>query len=333
MRIAMLNPPFRFGADPSQWITVPPQGYGGIQWVVATLVDGLLELGHEVLLMGAPGSPERPGLAVSDAVDPEDVAKELRSWAPTAVHDHTDGQFAPAQHFVPTVTTHHANCRPAHTRNQTYLSRAQRDAVGSPGAPIVRLPVNAARCRFESKKKNYLLFLGRVSAHKGPYQAARFAEAAGLPLVVAGPAWEKPYLESLLRTFPSTVEFVGEVGGELRTELLSQARAILVFSQTKGGPFGGDWVEPGATVVSEAAASGTPVISTDNGCLREIVPGVGAVVTESTDLTARQAREVLAHLPTPEAVRSLALRRWDHRRIAGRYVNLYQAAAQGGTWG
>src|SRR5688572_30301314 len=41
MRIAQVSPP---------WVAVPPSGYGGIEWVVALLADGLAERGHDVTL-------------------------------------------------------------------------------------------------------------------------------------------------------------------------------------------------------------------------------------------------------------------------------------------
>ena len=41
MRIAQIAPP---------WITVPPAGYGGTEWVVQQLCDGLVARGHEVAL-------------------------------------------------------------------------------------------------------------------------------------------------------------------------------------------------------------------------------------------------------------------------------------------
>ena len=41
MRIAQIAPP---------WITVPPSGYGGTEWVVQQLCDGLAARGHEVVL-------------------------------------------------------------------------------------------------------------------------------------------------------------------------------------------------------------------------------------------------------------------------------------------
>ena len=46
-RIALIAPP---------WYTIPPSGYGGIEWVVALLADGLTDRGHDVTLFAAPGS-------------------------------------------------------------------------------------------------------------------------------------------------------------------------------------------------------------------------------------------------------------------------------------
>ena len=44
MRIAVLAP---------VWFAVPPTGYGGIEWVVSLLADGLAEQGHEVTLFAS----------------------------------------------------------------------------------------------------------------------------------------------------------------------------------------------------------------------------------------------------------------------------------------
>jgi hypothetical protein len=74
----MLIPPYRYGLNPAQWISVPPQGYGGIQWVAAAIIDGLLKCGVEVLLIGAPGSPERAGLSVSAATEEPGVREALQ---------------------------------------------------------------------------------------------------------------------------------------------------------------------------------------------------------------------------------------------------------------
>ena len=53
MRIALIAPP---------WYSIPPSGYGGIEWVVALLADGLADRGHDVTLFAAPGSDTRARL-------------------------------------------------------------------------------------------------------------------------------------------------------------------------------------------------------------------------------------------------------------------------------
>ncbi|QKW20587.1 glycosyltransferase [Kitasatospora sp. NA04385] len=328
MKIAMLNPPHRYGQDTSQWITVPPQGYGGIQWVVATLIDGLLAAGCEILLIGAPGSTVRPGLTVSAAT----TRAALSAFGPDVVHDHTNGQLLPAEPDWPAVRTHHLNGVPEHTANGIYLSHAQRRAAGSADAPVIRLPVNPDRYTYREEKEDFLLFLGRVSVHKGARDAAAFAEAAGLPLKLAGPAWEPDYLRGILTDYPGTAEYLGEVGGSHRTDLLAAAQALLVLSQPFGGPFGCEWIEPGATVVAEAAVSGTPVIATDNGCLAEIAPHVGTVVPVERTPTREEAAKILAGLPTPAYLRATAVERWGHQVIAAKYLEVYRRSLAGGTW-
>ena len=67
MKIAVLAP---------VWFPVPPTGYGGIEWIVSLLADGLVDAGHDVTLFAsgdshtkaklvsvydeAPSRPDRP---------------------------------------------------------------------------------------------------------------------------------------------------------------------------------------------------------------------------------------------------------------------------------
>jgi hypothetical protein len=165
MRIAMVNPPYRYSADTRQWITVPPQGYGAIQWVCAHLLTGMRELGHSMTLLGAPGSAWPADVEVLDL-----PAEEFDAWAARAevdvVHDHSNGLIDPAavSGRAAFLSTHHLTGPPRRTVNCTYVSAAQRaSGVG----PVVPLPVDPARHEFRSNKDDYLLFLGRASPHKG----------------------------------------------------------------------------------------------------------------------------------------------------------------------
>ena len=44
MKVAVLSP---------VWFPVPPTGYGGIEWVVWLLADGLVDAGHDVTLFAS----------------------------------------------------------------------------------------------------------------------------------------------------------------------------------------------------------------------------------------------------------------------------------------
>jgi hypothetical protein len=59
MKIAVISPP---------WFPVPPTGYGGIEWVVSLLADGLVDAGHEGSLFASGDSKTK---ATLEAVFPE----------------------------------------------------------------------------------------------------------------------------------------------------------------------------------------------------------------------------------------------------------------------
>jgi hypothetical protein len=50
------------------WFPVPPTGYGGIEWVVSLLADGLVDAGHDVTLFASGDSHTKAELA---AIFPE----------------------------------------------------------------------------------------------------------------------------------------------------------------------------------------------------------------------------------------------------------------------
>jgi glycosyltransferase involved in cell wall biosynthesis len=53
MRIAVLSP---------VWFPVPPTRYGGIEWIVSLLAEGLVRVGHEVTLFASGDSSTRARL-------------------------------------------------------------------------------------------------------------------------------------------------------------------------------------------------------------------------------------------------------------------------------
>src|ERR1700689_2029998 len=200
-----------------------------------------------------------------------------------------------------------------------------------PEAPVIPLPVNPNRYRLRPDKEDYLLFLGRISAWKGTYEAAALAEHLGTRLVVDGPSWGPDYRQRVVTDFGGVVTFAGEVADPARAQLIERARAIAVLSQPVAGPWGQTWCEPGAAVVAEAAACGTPAIATDNGGLPSLIPGIGVLVPTGSRFT-RLDTLTVERLPNPAQVRAVAVERWGYVGIASRYLAVYQDCVAGRRW-
>jgi len=114
LRIAMVAPP---------WYELPPRAYGGIESVVADLVNQLTGRGHEVTLIGAgrhgtaaqefvpvfdvPPS-QRLGEPAPDVIHAAATARLLESLVVDVVHDHSyAGPLLARGREVPTVVTMH----------------------------------------------------------------------------------------------------------------------------------------------------------------------------------------------------------------------------------
>ena len=74
MRIAILSP---------VWFAVPPSGYGGIEWIVSLLADGLADAGHDVTLFASGDSHTKAHLSyVFEHAPSEQIGKSLPDAAP-----------------------------------------------------------------------------------------------------------------------------------------------------------------------------------------------------------------------------------------------------------
>ena len=331
MKIVLINAPFKDSLG--NWIALPPDCYGGIQWCVTMILRGYLDLGHVIYLLGAPNTQiKHPNLNVINVAFPEDIFNWLEKLSNKIdidiIHDHSNNVFVheKLQLNFPVVATSHLTGTPRNADYHVFLSKAQQKQANISPSHIIRIPIDPRYYNFSEIKENYFLFLGRVSPWKGVYEAALFSHKARVKLVIAGPAWETEYLSKIFFKFKDSVEYIGEVAGEKRKKLIANAKAILVFSQTIEGPWGDIWCEPGSTVVSEGAISGTPIISTNNGCLAEIVPPVGTVIKEEDllKLSYEQCKEIISNLQCPINVRSYALKKWHYLNIANEYIKLFE---------
>jgi glycosyltransferase involved in cell wall biosynthesis len=334
LRIAMVAPPF---------YEIPPQGYGGIEAVVALLVDGLVDRGHDVTLIATGESRtkartlttfDEPQWRNLGRVEPEllhaaRVSGLLAELAPDVVHDHSAAGPAFARdRDVPTTITSHG---PTTGHWGEYLAAAgpdlclvaisQAQVDSSPELPwraVVHnaLDVSAIPCRAD--KEDFVVWLGRLSPDKAAHLAIDVARQAGRHIVLAGKCTEpdeKAYFtKEIAPELGPDVEFVEELDAVAKYDLLGRASALVFPLQ---------WEEPFGMVLVEAMACGTPVLSLDRGAVPEIVvDGVTGFVRHRAD----ELVEALRHLDEidPQSCREHVEENFAPAKMVAAYETVYR---------
>jgi glycosyltransferase involved in cell wall biosynthesis len=338
VRIAVLSPP---------WFPVPPTGYGGIEWIVWLLADGLVERGHEVTLFASGDSRTKANLAAVYEHAPSELIgrsiPELRHILACleraddfdVINDHTGPVGAALGGLVGTPVVHTVHGPLDGEPGEVYESIAS----VAPGVGLISLSLNQRRPKPELNwvanvpnaldlehypcnphRGEYLLFLGRMNHEKGAHRAIAVAMELGLPLKLAGKMRERreqEYFADLVEPhLGHGIEFLGEVNHGTKVELLQNARATL---------FPIEWEEPFGLVMIESLACGTPVIATRHGAVPEVIEdGVSGVVVDTY-------REFPAALERADALDPLECRRYVEERFApermvGDYERAYEAA-------
>jgi len=290
------------------YYTVPPQGYGGVESVVAGLVDRLVARGHHVTLFaaGTRGTAaqefvrtwelppaEQLALALPEVVHAARVEGLLRAHTVDLVHDHTlAGPLTAAARRSPTVVTVHGAMdelseiyRPLGTAvSLVAVSEAQRRrAPDLNWVGTVHNGIEVDSFPYRADKDDYVLFLGRFHPQKAPHLAIEAARRAGVRIILAGKCTETIEHEYYARQVapllgPDAVE-VGVADQAVKRRLLAGARCLV---------FPIRWEEPFGLVMVEAMACGTPVVALARGAAPEVVAHgrTGFVVERPEELAA-----------------------------------------------
>jgi glycosyltransferase involved in cell wall biosynthesis len=342
MRIAQVSPP---------WVSVPPKGYGGIEWIVADLADGLTDRGHEVTLFATGDSTTRAHLefVFEEAPGPRfnnsiwhDVVHQLLVHRDLSrfdlLHQHTfwSGLLGALLTEVPVVHTLHRSFTDQMRRLYepvadriwfVALSEAQRRAMPELRyAAVVHNGIDPRRYPLRGDKEGFLLFLGRTNPDKGPRRAVEAARAAGMPLVMsvkmAEQVEEEHWQKEVEPLLDDDVTVLNEVDHDRKVDLLQRARAVL---------FPIDWEEPFGLVMTEAMACGTPVIASSRGAVPEVMDdGVTGFVVPVEDYAHEAARAVkrLGEID-PRACRRRVEENFTVERMLDGYEAVYRRATAG----
>lgn len=273
---------------------VPPRKYGGTEYVISAVTEGMVSRNHAVTLFATGDSVTNARLesvcdqaiGFKDIDDSEASMLLIRHLANFAhqsdqfdvIHNHILETFALVPYInQPIVTTLHTDL--SRSSEQSILQRpevqetffisisdAQRKSL--PNLPYLRtiyhgIPVH--KFPFQEQQGDYLVFLGRITPEKGVEIAVETAQKTGRKLIIAAKVDEplSEYAKKMLKLFSDTpnIQFVGQVGDE-KKQLLANAYALLMPIQ---------WDEPFGLVVIEALATGTPVIAFQRGAMPEII--------------------------------------------------------------
>jgi len=170
---------------------------------------------------------------------------------------------------------------------------------------------------FSETKQDYLLFLSAMdrALEKGIDTALQLSRHHGFRLVVAGSARTQRAIENVRRMCQREgAEYIGDVRGTRKAELLAGARALLFPSRlNEGCPL----------AILEALASGTPVISSSvGGCPEILTSRTGFLCDSMADFSAAVEQ---IHQVRPRDCRQSVSERFHYRRMTADYLREYEA--------
>jgi len=294
-----------------------PSGSG--HYLHDVLAKGLAELGHEVfyhlqagILEPLPAGVER--ITVSpDSVD--------------ILHNYSSSRSDPdlmnyvSRYKIPWVATCHLDIqargldRSYAGGNWIFVSRSLARLYGR--ERYVYNGIDPRGYIYAERKEDYYLFMSSMdwAFEKGLDTALALAADLGFRLVVAGTSGEYAVIQKIEELCSRAgAEYVGDVRGETKAELLAGAQALLHPTRLYEG-FG--------LVMAEALMSGTPVICSDLGACPEIIsPEVGFVCRQESDY--RSAVERVTQI-SRRACREKAMREYHYHNMARGFVREYQA--------
>ncbi len=324
---------------------------GGSEQILAALDRGLTQAGHRSVVIATQGSevsgtliptPPSNGLLNGEAHDfgrrqnQLAIQRVLRSEAIDLIHMHSlDFHEYLPNGPVPVLATLHLppSWYPGEifslNRPNTYLncvSSSQRRAC--PASPLLlrSIPngVDIERLDTKQAKHNYVLSLGRICPEKNFHVALDAARAARVDMILAGGVF--PY-ESHQEYFKNEIaprlnqrrRFIGPVGFRRKSQLLSEARCLLVPSTV---------AETSCLVAMEAMACGTPVIAFPSGALSQVVKHgrTGFLVEDTKEMT--EAIRSIGKLD-PDECRRVARANFCSCKMIDRYFKTYEDILNG----
>jgi glycosyltransferase involved in cell wall biosynthesis len=303
------------------WFSIPPKKYGGIEWVVYNLCEGLTKLGHKVTLFASGDSKVPckliatvPRSLIESGISWEDPRYNLLNLAEAykrakefdIIHTHIDLwelYFAPLTKTISLHTIHNPLYTTKdlkkdirlqllkHFRDQNFvaISKAQKklSAVKLNFVKVIYNGIRIEEFKFNPRPKDYFLWCARVDKYKGIENAIEIAKRAKIKLILAGrlDPHQVDYFEKRIKPkLGKNIKFIGEFSRKEKAKIYGEAKALLY-------PI--EWHEPFGLNMVEAMACGTPVIAFKMGSVPEVVKnGKTGFVVETIEEAVEAVKEI-----------------------------------------
>ena len=334
MKIAVLAP--------ITWRT-PPVNYGPWEQVASVLTEALVKSGMDVTLFATGDSTTQAKL---QSVLPKPLGEypaDAKVWECLhianlmeqasdfdIIHNHFD--FLPLSYSklirCPLITTIHGfsseQIIPVYKKyndHSFYVSISHSDRHPSlQYLDTVYNGINEDQFQFGQGEGDYLLYFGRMHPHKGAHEAIQIALQSNNRLILCGLVQDEIYFNEKVVPYlnDTSIIYKGNVGPELRNELLGNAKALL-------HPI--NFEEPFGLSVAEAMMCGTPVIAFERGSMKEII------INKKTGYLVQNTAEAVAAIGklkkiSRQACREHALARFSGHVMASNYIQLYKKIAR-----
>jgi glycosyltransferase involved in cell wall biosynthesis len=340
MRIAVVSSPY---------LPIPLIKYGGTERVITYLIKGLLEAGHEPILL-APGNskvdcelipiceasidfvktkaevPEfqnKVNLALNTT---KEKLNEIRSKI-DIIHSH-GFDLSEFQDF-PNLTTLHGfldfdsiNSIKEENKKKLYYASISKNQEGIlpdlQYTGVVYNGLNPEEFPIVEKPEDYVCFLGRFDRDKNPHKAIQLAINLGLKIKLAGKIDFKgeDYFKEEIEKYLNhpLVEFLGELNFQEKIKLVSNAKCNF-------HPI--NFREPFGLSVLEAAYCGTPTLANIRGSMPELIEdGRTGILVEDFEEGVHQVEKCFAMDRNYIANRAKML--FNYRAMTKQYILAYK---------